>query len=105
LNTIAQLNDSFRKSFIGGRVMLSHDVASLDAATRAMVLTAVATFDTFTDDNDPHHEHDFGAVTVKDETYFFKLDYYDVSMEFGSDDPANPKLTTRVMTIMHRSEY
>ena len=60
-------------------------------------------FDAFNEDNDPHGEHDFGAV---DEVrYFWKVDCYDRATEFGSPDPADPGVTTRVLTIMHADEY
>ena len=39
------------------------------------------------------------------ERYFFKIDYYDKNTEFGSPDPADPAVTTRVLTIMRADEY
>jgi hypothetical protein len=55
--------------------------------------------------NDPHKEHDFGNFTLVGRKFFFKLDYYDLAMEFGSEDPADPSKTTRVLTIMLAEEY
>ena len=59
----------------------------------------------FSEDNDPHGEHDFGSFEVDGENYFFKLDYYSPDMEGGSEDPADPEKTTRVLTIMRADEY
>jgi hypothetical protein len=55
--------------------------------------------------NDPYGEHDFGALTVEDRKIFFKIDYYDRALAGGSPDPADPRVTTRVLTIMLAEEY
>ena len=55
--------------------------------------------------NDPHGEHDFGSFEIDDRKVFWKIDCYDAAMEFGSEDPADPSKTTRVLTIMLASEY
>ncbi len=102
---IAQLNDALRKTFSGGKVMLTAAVDSLDPAAKAEVLSAVRTFDNFDGDNDPHQEHDMAFFEVKGERYFFKVDYYDKSLEFGSEDPSDPAQTTRVLTIGEASDY
>ncbi|NKE48636.1 DUF3768 domain-containing protein [Roseomonas frigidaquae] len=79
---------------------------ALSNADRARVIEAVQTFSAFTGDNDPHGEHDFGAIDLPGvERVFWKIDYYDPSFEFGSEDPADPKITRRVLTIMLASEY
>ena len=59
----------------------------------------------FTPDNDPHNEHDFGSFEIDDLKFIFKHDYYDKSMQYGSEDPGEPKKTTRVLTIMLTDEY
>lgn len=102
---IASLNDAFRTTFAGGKVFMTNGVASLPDAARARVLNAVREFSVFTQDNDPHGEHDFGAVEVSGHRCFWKIDYYDPALEFGSEHPEDPTVTTRVLTIMLADEY
>ena len=71
----------------------------------AKVKSAVSGFDQFTEDNDPHGEHDFGAFTINGEKLFWKIDYFDLELAGHSMDKANPELTHRVLTIMLASEY
>jgi hypothetical protein len=102
---IARLNDAFRKTFVGGKVVATAGVATLPEETRERVLSAVRAFSEFTQDNDPHGEHDFGALEILGESYFWKIDYFDAALEFGSENPADTSVTTRVLTIMLASEY
>ena len=37
--------------------------------------------------------------------HLFKIDYYDASMKFGSEDPADLSKTTRVLTIMLAEDW
>jgi hypothetical protein len=102
---IRVLNDNFRSTFVGGQMFMTAGVNTLPVDTKARVLLAVQSFSDFTKDNDPHHEHDFGSFEIEGETYFFKIDYYAPNMESGSEDPADPEKTARVLTIMHAGEY
>ena len=102
---IRTLNDAFRTTMTGGRVMLTAGVDALPSDVKAMVIRRVATFADFTAANDPHGEHDFGSFEVAGHKIFWKIDYFDTTLEFGSEDPADPTKTTRVMTIMFASEY
>jgi hypothetical protein len=102
---IRELNDTFRTSMTGGRVMLTAGVDALPSDVKALVIRRVATYSDFTPDNDPHGEHDFGNFTLAGRTFFWKIDYYDAALEFGSEDPADPQKTTRVLTIMLAEEY
>ena len=63
------------------------------------------TFDDFTEDNDPHGEHDFGSFEQNGQTIFWKIDYYDLLVDNGSRDPSDPALTRRVLTVMFAEEY
>jgi hypothetical protein len=102
---IRTLNDTVRRSFSGGKVMMTAGIVALRAVTKAKLLDEVRTFDAFTADNDPHGEHDFGSFEIDGNKIFWKIDYYDAAMEFGSEDSADPTKTTRVLTIMLASEY
>jgi Protein of unknown function (DUF3768) len=102
---IRVLNDNFRSTFIGGRVVMSAGVADLPMGTRAQVVIKVQSFADFNESNDPYGEHDFGSFEVAGETFFWKIDYYDSLCEFGSEDPADPEKTTRVLTMMFAGEY
>ena len=102
---IAALNDRFRQTYWGGKVMTTSGVCRLSDETRAALFAAVMHYDNFTENNDPYGEHDFGKVVVEGQDFFFKIDYYDHTLTFGSENPADPKVTTRVLTIMLASEY
>ena len=69
------------------------------------ILTAVGQFNNFNSSNDPYSEHDFGKIELFGETIFWKFDYYDLALEYGSEDPSDPAVTSRVLTIMLASEY
>ena len=104
-STIQKLNDVFRQTFAGGRVVLTSGVSDLPNNITAKLLHTVKTHSEFTKENDPNGEHDFGSCIVADEKFFWKIDYYDVTLEFGSPDPSDPNVTTRVLTIMRADEY
>ena len=101
---IAQLNDSFRRTCRGGRVVLTQGVMSLRPDDQLLIVNKVRHFDEFSPDNDPWGEHDFGSFAHKGVMINFKIDYYDPSFEKGSEDPANPEKTKRVITIRLASE-
>ncbi len=102
---ISSLNDRFRTSFVGGCVCVTNGIQALGREFVAEALAAVRAFEEFTDANDPHAEHDFGGVTVQGQKVFWKIDYYDPSMKFGSSDPSSPDITRRVLTVMLAEEY
>ncbi len=102
---IAELNDLLRSTFLTGRVVFTDGVTSLQARDIDEIITKVREFNDFTEDNDPYGEHDFGKIDHKGNTIFWKIDYYDKACEYGSEDPTDPKQTTRVLTIMLADEY
>ena len=107
-NKIAELNDKLRQNLFNpgkDKVILTQGVSSLPFDEQLRILLKVKLFNNFNEDNDPYQHHDFGVIEHSELKYFFKLDYYDTSMEYGSDDPSNPDITTRVLTIMRADEY
>ena len=104
---IAHLNDKARKGLLPGstKVLLTREVTALPEDVLERLVAAVKTFDAFSEDNDPYGEHDFGAVELESERYFWKIDYYDRSLRFGAEDPSDISETVRVLTLMHASEY
>ena len=102
---IRELNDEFRTTFAGGTVTMTAGVYALPDMVKAAALQEAAQFNDFNDDNDPYGEHDFGSFELCNRKFFWKIDYYDPSMGQGSEDPSDPKKTTRVMTLMLAEEY
>ena len=105
MNKIALLNDAFRTTLSGGTVLLTAGVYELPDMVKAAAIRKVVDFDHFSEDNDPYGEHDFGNFELCGRRFFWKIDYFDERAEFGSEDPADPEKTTRILTIMLASEY
>jgi Protein of unknown function (DUF3768) len=102
---IALLNDAFRTTLSGGKVLLSAGVAEMPNMVKAQTLCTVAAFSDFPEGNDPYGERDFGSFDLCGRKLFWKIEYFDTDLQYGSEDPADAAKTTRVMTIMLASEY
>jgi len=102
---IRELNDHLRLHAHGGVWRVTAGIAGLPPETTRQVLKAVASFSDFNADNDPWGEHDCAVMEVAGERIIWKIDYYDRSQTYLSPDPANPKLTLRVLTVMLAHEY
>ena len=115
---IATQNDAFRRALctttfngeeIDGKVMVTRSVLAMGSQFLADVAQAVQLFDTFTDDNDPLAEHDFGIVEVSHaglrQKAYWKIDLYDEDYVLGSARPEDPRQTRRVLTIMLPEDY
>ena len=119
---IARLNDLARRAMgVACTAIATVGFRSLPDADQSQVRELIETYDAFTEENDPHGERDFGCVyqlgdgcwtterpRVCDderERVFWKLDYYDHDLQFGSEDATNPAITRRVLTIMLADEY
>lgn len=115
---IRRLNDAFRYWAIRlhlagrtaaaarfGKIMITSGVAALGDIDTETVLRLVMNFRSFSGSNDPYGEHDFGALEHDRSRIFWKIDYCAPDLRHGSEDPADPEKTVRVLTIMLAEEY
>ena len=104
IETIRMMNDEFRRSLIGGKLVITRGVETLKYRKKRL-FDLVREYENFSIENDPYGEHDFGSVVYQNSKYFWKIDYYDRSLQKGSEDPSNSRITVRVLTIMLAEEY
>lgn len=102
---IAQLNDQLRKRGFGGQIMVTRGVMSLSGFNPVTLQKALRDYASFDADNDPHGERDFGDLDYAGAELLWKIDYYDPELVWGSSEPADPTVTSRVLTVMLASEY
>lgn len=86
-------------------VSVTAGVNALDIPLRLRVFEAVQKFTKFEPGNDPYGEHDYGRLEVEGTEVLRKIDYYDLQHTYFSDDPSDPGVTRRVLTIMLAEEY
>ena len=58
MTDIKTLNDNFRKTFSGGKVMLTCGINAKKQNELAEILNQVRCFNEFTQENDPYNEHE-----------------------------------------------
>jgi len=102
---IRVLNDELRQHLLGGNAVMTPGIAALGSEAVTRLVRTIAVFDDFCNANDPHEEHDFGMFDFEGAKVIFKIDYYDSSMSRHSPNPADPAVTTRVITLMLAEEY
>jgi hypothetical protein len=84
---IRNLNDSFRASGQGGRIVSTQGIQQLSPVDKAAVFGEIRLFDACNQANDPHGEHDFGSIEYGGEKILFKIGYYDQGLEDHSENP------------------
>jgi Protein of unknown function (DUF3768) len=101
----ADLNDAFRRSMPHQHCFVTKGVISALGHALDTVIEAVRQCDTFTPDNDPYGEHDFGCTMFEGHKLFWKIDVYaDNSLTYGAEDRGSSDCV-RVLTIMLADEY
>lgn len=107
-NPIADLNDRFRvygEKTLGKTVITNGIVATFGPGARADIVHKVRAHEPSAADDNGEGGRDFGSFYFMNERIFWKIDYYDKGFENGSEDPSNPEVTSRVLTIMLAREY
>lgn len=112
---IAELNDRLRREVTMqggstlGQMMMTVGVSDLPPDGLFQLIRAVRDYSNFTtgpEGNDPYGEHDFGTIKIEGlGSFYWKIDYYDKNIEYGSEVPEDPTVTTRIMTLMTTGEY
>lgn len=102
---IRHLNDLLRCKGMGGQVMITAGLDALGEVVVARILREIAAFTEFSGDNDPHGERDCAALTVEGTRIIWKIDYFDRDLTYHSPNPADPSVTSRIMTVMLADEY
>ena len=102
---IAEANDQVRQTLFRDRLMITIGVQGLNLDTQNKIFAAIETYNDFNPSNDPHQEHDFGALEVDGNSVFWKIDYFDNGLEYHSPDVLNRSVTRRVCTVMLAAEY
>ena len=108
MTKIAELNDRLRQNIFSpgkNKVVITSGVATLSLVDRMDLFKKISEFEDFKAGNDPYKEHDFGRIEHGGINYFFKIDYYDNDLIYGSKDASNEDITTRALTIMCADEY
>ncbi len=102
---IRALNDELRQYLLGGVAMITPGIAALGQTAVERIVKTISVYDDFCHENDPYEEHDFGEFDAEGARIFFKIDYYDKTLQNHSPNPSDPNLTERVITIMLAEEY
>ena len=113
---IAAQNDAFRKLAclgtppdiaIPGRMHVTRSLMEAEEGFMDEAVKATGEFKVFEPENDPDGCHDFGAVDIRGEKIFWKIDLYEADSDFryGAETPDNPPTTVRVLTIMMASDW
>jgi hypothetical protein len=101
--SLAEINDQCRRYF-RCNVVTTKAVEALSYWKRMRLFRLVKTCDHFNED-DHYDEHDFSFVVLDGEIYYWQFEYFDKLMQHFPIDLTDITNTTRVLTIMHQSEY
>lgn len=101
LHTIRQLNNKFRSTFIGGKVIETISIRTLSSKPKLDIINRIKCYSDFS--KSPDDDYSYGSFIYDRYQIFFKIDYWDVSGRHFSDAPWDEMKTNRVMTIALRN--
>jgi hypothetical protein len=100
---IAKLNDKLRSSVpvlpLPHVMVLTKGVRALSPIELNLLFFEVRAFSAFTKSNNYYGENDFGVVTINQEKFFWKFDYYSEDLTEWKENGR------RVLTLMRADEY
>lgn len=107
-----EANNRFRAKVLQGRsghhrILSTQGVQALGSQAIQEVLRQVLLFpdDSFRESHDPYGDRDFVVVNHQGQKVWAKIDTYDLSMEWMSENPWDDVVTVRVLTLMLPDEY
>ena len=110
--SLACLNDQFRRNPTGGIpgcLIATEGILGLlgcDRRRTSEMYALVASYSDFSEDNDPHQEHDFGSFVFNDNNCLWKIEYFtDRNCTHNATLPQDAESCYRVLTIMLKDEY
>jgi len=100
-------NNAFRSTFspFYGMVQFSNLCQALVPEKLNQLIKLVQSAGKTDEGDNPYGENDFGTVDLNNNTYYWKIDYYDSTYSYHSEDKSDLKKTNRLLSIMHCSEY
>ena len=101
---IRELNDAFRRTFVGGYVIVTRRLAKLGRDSLGQILIKVVHYPGFDGDTDPDATHDRGTFDHAELRILWKIDYFEEKLAGPSPDPADDQRTCRVLTVMLADE-
>ncbi len=107
-----EANNKFRAEVLQGRpgrhrILSTQGVQALGSLAVQEILHQVLVFpdDFFRESFDPYGDRDFICIINKGIRVWAKIDTFDPTMEWMSENPADDEVTVHVLTVMLPDEY
>ncbi len=107
---VARLNDRCRRGFDRtARIVITRscmaafggDDVAFRIVAQARIMRGVRNY---VFPSGAHPSRDRGNFELSGICVYFVIDYYDLALQYGSENPANTNVTTRMLTIMLRED-